>query len=669
MRTLISICLCYIIISHPGLIAQNNSPSTDAILENTSDQKAFQMYVDTITKYLYLDTDIVDQYFESCKSILEQDILLPDSSLFDYIIQEIYYAHIKENVLAAYQLITDHEHLLSVEEIPQNLKNNFIYIRGFTQMGLGDLEFAQKAFYEMIDNGEKQRDTSQIVLGLFSLGQLLSDEKDLSGAIECFNRLLSFGESHIKPGTFSLINFELSEAYHRADQIEKALELVDSTLLFLEKQKLYVLKPDFLLLKGEIAIEKEDYQLAREIYTQANRLAKKNRDPTSVHKSAMFKAKILSSEGNYPAALKIYESLIEQQDTGDIIQALTLYTEVHPVYKKNGEDTKAYYYFYLSDSIQNRLNTEKEWQQSDYLKIKHENEKRENENKILAVQVAQKISQNRLLYALTALFGLGILILFGAFYQKRKFNQKLKAEVSNRTSELKHANAHLLSTNHELDEFNRILSHDLKEPIRSLVGFSTLLKKKGIQEQEAREYLGFIEQSGKQLYETLAAVSAFQNTAPRGVLNYEEIDISQLVEAIILGLKPKDPERTIKYSGIDLPTIHSYRPAIQTIFTELIDNAVKFNQSPVPEINIKYYKEDGSHFFEFQDNGIGMAPAFHEQIFRMFKRLNGRDKYGGAGLGLNIAIKMARRLNGDISILKSEEDKGSTFRFNFPVDF
>lgn len=266
------------------------------------------------------------------------------------------------------------------------------------------------------------------------------------------------------------------------------------------------------------------------------------------------------------------------------------------------------------------------------------------------------------------LFGLVILILLGAFYQKRRFNRKLKAEVSKRTMELKHANIQLINTNNELDEFNRILSHDLKEPIRSLVGFSTLLKKKGVQSQEANEYLGYIEQSGKHLYETLSAVSAFQNTVPQEMPIVASVDIAQLSENIIRKQQDKNPDKKIKYSGVKLPIIHSYRSAIHTIFEELINNALRFNQSEVPTINIHYTERSGHHCFEFEDNGIGIAPEFQQQIFGMFKRLNGRDKYGGAGLGLNVALKMARRLDGDITIVSSEEDKGSIFQFTFPID-
>jgi len=72
------------------------------------------------------------------------------------------------------------------------------------------------------------------------------------------------------------------------------------------------------------------------------------------------------------------------------------------------------------------------------------------------------------------------------------------------------------------------------------------------------------------------------------------------------------------------------------------------------------------HFFEIKDNGIGMSPEYHSKVFNMFKRLNHRGVYGGSGLGLSITQKLVKKLNGEISILHSQENQGSTFQISFP---
>jgi len=103
------------------------------------------------------------------------------------------------------------------------------------------------------------------------------------------------------------------------------------------------------------------------------------------------------------------------------------------------------------------------------------------------------------------------------------------------------------------------------------------------------------------------------------------------------------------------------------LFKNLLDNSIKFNQNEIPEISIQYYQEENNHYFEFKDNGIGIAPEFHQLVFDMFKRLNTRDVYVGSGLGLSTLKKMLEKMDGSIQILESEPTQGSTFLASFPV--
>ncbi len=98
-----------------------------------------------------------------------------------------------------------------------------------------------------------------------------------------------------------------------------------------------------------------------------------------------------------------------------------------------------------------------------------------------------------------------------------------------------------------------------------------------------------------------------------------------------------------------------------------MDNSIKFNQNEIPELAIRYYQEKNNHYFEFKDNGIGIAPEFHQLVFDMFKRLNTRDIYMGSGLGLSTLKKMLEKMDDAIQILASKPNQGSTFLASFPV--
>ena len=99
----------------------------------------------------------------------------------------------------------------------------------------------------------------------------------------------------------------------------------------------------------------------------------------------------------------------------------------------------------------------------------------------------------------------------------------------------------------------------------------------------------------------------------------------------------------------------------------MIENAVKYNTSEVPVIRVRYVDQGEHHLFIIEDNGIGIAEEYQDQIFQMFKRLHTRNNYQGSGLGLAICKKIVEFLGGTIWV-ESKEGIGSRFCFQLPVD-
>ena len=93
--------------------------------------------------------------------------------------------------------------------------------------------------------------------------------------------------------------------------------------------------------------------------------------------------------------------------------------------------------------------------------------------------------------------------------------------------------------------------------------------------------------------------------------------------------------------------------------------AVRFNNQDVVNIKVDYNKEGAFHTFIIQDNGIGIDPKYHDQVFSMFKRLNNRVDFSGSGLGLSVAQKLAKKMGGEISILRSDVNEGADFQVKF----
>jgi len=104
---------------------------------------------------------------------------------------------------------------------------------------------------------------------------------------------------------------------------------------------------------------------------------------------------------------------------------------------------------------------------------------------------------------------------------------------------------------------------------------------------------------------------------------------------------------------------------LQQVFQNLIGNAIKYRGKEPPCIRISAEKKDSHDLFSVKDNGIGIKPEYHEQIFAMFKRLHTHDKYSGTGMGLASCKRIIERYQGRIWV-ESESGAGSTFRFTLP---
>ena len=104
------------------------------------------------------------------------------------------------------------------------------------------------------------------------------------------------------------------------------------------------------------------------------------------------------------------------------------------------------------------------------------------------------------------------------------------------------------------------------------------------------------------------------------------------------------------------------------IFQNLIGNALKYRSAapPVIEIRASAELENGRWLFSVRDNGIGIAPRFHEQVFGLFKRLHSAQQYPGTGIGLAICQKLVERYGGRIWV-ESDEGRGTTFFFTLPA--
>lgn len=261
-----------------------------------------------------------------------------------------------------------------------------------------------------------------------------------------------------------------------------------------------------------------------------------------------------------------------------------------------------------------------------------------------------------------------LLCVVGAFYAWRRYlrsrrrSENLSRMVNERDRDLHSINKELAERIIAMEQFNHLLSHDLREPIRSISGFTTLLKRKLSDVPKAEGELQHLEESVEQLKHLIAGIEALRKL--QDIANDEcaqTVDeICTEVAAMVIG---KFPESFVKFH-LDSDAANARVPGKLTsiALTELVLNAVLFShdKSTEPEVFVKLSTEHCN--FTVTDYGLGIDSKYFDTVFDSFKRLNKREDYPGAGIGLTLAKQAAEHTGGDLRLVHSKLGAGSTFQ-------
>jgi PAS domain S-box-containing protein len=234
----------------------------------------------------------------------------------------------------------------------------------------------------------------------------------------------------------------------------------------------------------------------------------------------------------------------------------------------------------------------------------------------------------------------------------------------------KWAEEELHRINEELKDFIHAVSHDLKNPLIAIQGFSARLLKNYREKlgDRGRGYLEHINTSVHRI-EVLVADLLTLSRIGRIVSSTEDVSCLGVVNDVAAVIQNRLQEKGIQLSvAPDLPVIRGDKERMYQIFENLLVNAAKFASNvPFPKIEVGYEDRNGFHRFFVRDNGIGIDRKYHREIFEKFRRLKEIPDEEGTGLGLAIVHRIVASGGGNVWV-ESERGKGATFYFTLPKD-
>ncbi len=247
--------------------------------------------------------------------------------------------------------------------------------------------------------------------------------------------------------------------------------------------------------------------------------------------------------------------------------------------------------------------------------------------------------------------------------ENRQLNENniLKAEVERR----KIIEKALVESNRELEAFASAASHDLQEPLRMVVSYLELLKRRyrNSIDRDGQEFMDFAIDGATRMKNLISDLVDYARVGTNSK-QLKPTSTDEVVTSVLTDLETVIADSGAKVTKTRLPDVIGDDVQLRQLFQNLISNAIKFADDK-PEIKISAVLKNKEYVFSVADNGPGIDLKYHESIFLIFKQLNKRAQKSGSGIGLATAKKIVKKHGGKIWV-ESSPGKGSTFYFTLP---
>ncbi len=548
---------------------------------------------------------------------------------------------------------------------------------GIVYDSLGSIDDAVKHYHKSLEFANEIEDNGLYMAGQNNIGHLYMRIREYDKAEERFLENLTKAKQYKYFEGTSITHTNLGIIARKRGDIDNAIVHFKEALRLSDSLEMNDVHP--LLNLGDIYVENEYHELALNYYRDAYAMAQDAQLMENIPDAGLSLSKWYFKNGDFQLSLMYGKEALKAAKRLDTREKLMLVNEqLAKNYEKLGEYKKALYYFKEYKNEQDSFYNQEKIKFFAELELKYAGKKREAENLFLKKEQQKNntiIEQQRIIFIIGSILflmlAIGLRALWRKNKQKQEYNDLLERQVRERTSNLKESNDQLLTANQELEQFAYITSHDLKEPLRNIASFSSLLSRKIDKRQysELPEYLQYIYSSTHQMNSLIEDILAYSKLGIDE--NAEEVSLENLVEQAKHDLRQTIEEKNANIilsidqspgasSSVFLPS------RLSMVFKNLIENGIKYNKNESPRVEINYAKHESNHVIRVKDNGFGIEEEYHDLVFEMFKRLHNRTTYQGSGIGLAICRKISHSFGGTLNIISSNE-KGTTFELSLPI--
>jgi PAS domain S-box-containing protein len=243
----------------------------------------------------------------------------------------------------------------------------------------------------------------------------------------------------------------------------------------------------------------------------------------------------------------------------------------------------------------------------------------------------------------------------------RMFTHELEIRVAERTGQLQESNK-------ELEAFSYSVSHDLRAPLRAIMGFAQIIEAdyKSILDKEGLRLFKIIQENARMMDDLINNLLEFSRVS-RAQIKKSRVNMNTIVQGIVKEMADSSQNKSLKFVIDPIDEAFADNFLIKQVWINLISNAVKFSSpKKEPIVEVGSYLQQNEIIYYVRDNGVGFNPDYYDKLFTVFQRLHAAQQFEGTGLGLAIVQRIITRHNGRVWA-QSEPGKGACFYFSLPL--